>query len=50
MKKTTNILKTLSLGLFLILCGTTVFAQQDPQYTQYMYNTNAVNPAFADHA
>lgn len=47
MKKTTNILKTLSLGLFLILCGTTVFAQQDPQYTQYMYNTNAVNPAYA---
>lgn len=48
MKKTTNILKTLSLGLFLILCGTTVFAQQDPQYTQYMYNTNAVNPAYAE--
>ena len=24
-----------------------VFAQQDPQYTQYMYNMNVVNPAYA---
>ncbi len=22
-------------------------AQQDPQYTQYMYNMNVVNPAYA---
>ncbi|MET2986689.1 type IX secretion system membrane protein PorP/SprF, partial [Aureibaculum conchae] len=22
-------------------------AQQDPQYTQYMYNMNIVNPAYA---
>ena len=22
-------------------------AQQDPQYTQYMYNTVAINPAYA---
>ncbi len=25
----------------------TVFGQQDPQYTQYMYNMNIVNPAYA---
>ena len=24
-----------------------VFAQQDPQYTQYMYNQNVLNPAYA---
>lgn len=24
-----------------------IFAQQDPQYTQYMYNMNVVNPAYA---
>ena len=32
---------------FLILIG--VFsgnAQQDPQYTQYMYNTQVINPAY----
>ena len=22
-------------------------AQQDPQYTQYMYNMNVINPAYA---
>ncbi|QSW89519.1 MULTISPECIES: type IX secretion system membrane protein PorP/SprF [Flavobacterium] len=29
---------------FITIC---VSAQQDPQYTQYMYNTMAVNPAYA---
>ncbi|WP_432416616.1 PorP/SprF family type IX secretion system membrane protein [Myroides profundi] len=24
-----------------------LYAQQDPQYTQYMYNTNMINPAYA---
>ncbi|WP_347374811.1 type IX secretion system membrane protein PorP/SprF [Aequorivita sp. Q41] len=34
--------------LILILLGTfTSKAQQDPQYTQYMYNTQVVNPAYA---
>jgi len=34
--------------LLLVLLGTfTVQSQQDPQYTQYMYNTQAVNPAYA---
>ena len=35
--------------LVLLLLGTTFSsnAQQDPQYTQYMYNTIAINPAYA---
>lgn len=34
--------------LVLVLLGTTSsIAQQDPQYTQYMYNTQVVNPAYA---
>ena len=34
--------------ILLILLGTfTSTAQQDPQYTQYMYNTQVVNPAYA---
>ncbi len=32
--------------LFLLGCGW-VFAQQDAQYTQYMYNTVSVNPGYA---
>ena len=30
-----------------ILCVDFATAQQDPQYTQYMYNQNVVNPAYA---
>lgn len=30
-----------------ILSLTTTFGQQDPQYTQYMYNQNVLNPAYA---
>ena len=34
--------------ILLILLGTfSSTAQQDPQYTQYMYNTEVVNPAYA---
>lgn len=33
--------------LFLLLVGTCVNAQQDSQYTNYMYNTINVNPAYA---
>lgn len=34
--------------ILLILLGTfSTSAQQDPQYTQYMYNTEVVNPAYA---
>ncbi|MEH6772113.1 type IX secretion system membrane protein PorP/SprF [Maribacter arcticus] len=34
------------LGSLLLVCGTVV-AQQDAQYTQYMFNTMSVNPAYA---
>ncbi len=42
MKKTTLIVL-----LLCIACLDVVTAQQDPQYTQYMYNMNVVNPAYA---
>ncbi|MCW8982172.1 MULTISPECIES: type IX secretion system membrane protein PorP/SprF [Altibacter] len=42
-------MKKLSLLVLLvsILCIDYASAQQDPQYTQYMYNMNVVNPAYA---
>ncbi|WP_222983624.1 type IX secretion system membrane protein PorP/SprF [Flagellimonas meishanensis] len=33
--------------VFVLFWGTTLFGQQDAQYTQYMYNTVSVNPAYA---
>lgn len=33
--------------LALVMSAGSLFAQQDPQYTQYMYNMNVVNPAYA---
>lgn len=33
--------------LLLLIIGTTVNAQQDAQFTQYMYNTIGINPAYA---
>jgi type IX secretion system PorP/SprF family membrane protein len=33
--------------LIALTINTSSFAQQDPQYTQYMYNTMSVNPAYA---
>ncbi len=41
-----NILK-LTLYTVLALFGTQIYAQQEPQYTQYMYNMNVINPAYA---
>ena len=38
-----NLLIFLALGLY----TNTIFAQQDAQYTQYMYNTLSINPAYA---
>ncbi|MCR4030696.1 MULTISPECIES: type IX secretion system membrane protein PorP/SprF [Flavobacterium] len=36
------------IGFFVLIFSTsTIFAQQDPQYTQYMYNMNIINPAYA---
>ena len=29
------------------MSASTIFGQQDPQYTQYMYNMNILNPAYA---
>ncbi|MBR9915322.1 MAG: type IX secretion system membrane protein PorP/SprF [Algicola sp.] len=42
-----SLLKGLVLFVFCILTSNISFAQQDPQYTQYMYNTMSVNPAYA---
>ncbi len=41
--------ETIRRTVFLILClgATSLWAQQDAQYTQYMYNTMSVNPAYA---
>lgn len=36
-----------AIALVFLLIGTISFAQQDPQYTHYMYNTLSVNPAYA---
>lgn len=33
--------------LFLFLAGFQGYSQQDPHYTQYMYNMNVINPAYA---
>lgn len=33
--------------LFIVILSTGAIAQQDAQYTQYMYNTLSVNPAYA---
>ncbi|TQD33372.1 PorP/SprF family type IX secretion system membrane protein [Haloflavibacter putidus] len=38
---------TLSALFILVLSSYDSHAQQDPQYTQYMYNMNVVNPAYA---
>ena len=43
MKTSNNVVLVLAI-LFAVL---SVKAQQDPQYTQYMYNTMSINPAYA---
>ena len=40
-----NVKKTLAITLFLI--STVMYGQQDPLYTQYMYNKLAINPGYA---
>ena len=37
----------LFLGVITLLCVSFVYGQQDPQYTQYTYNMNILNPAYA---
>ena len=39
-------MKNLVIILFTILFSAQVSGQQDPQYTQYMYNMNIINPAY----
>lgn len=41
-----SLIKSLIL-VFITLLSIAVSAQQDPQYTQYMYNTMSVNPGYA---
>jgi type IX secretion system PorP/SprF family membrane protein len=33
--------------IIVLIIATQVYGQQDPQYTQYMYNMNVINPAYA---
>ena len=40
-------MKTKFIGLILVLLSGISYAQQDAQYTQYMYNTIVINPAYA---
>lgn len=46
MKVRNSISKSLVLLVFLLGLYADGFAQQDPQYTQYMYNTTNINPAY----
>ncbi|MCF6130180.1 type IX secretion system membrane protein PorP/SprF [Flavobacterium sp. AS60] len=39
-------MKTKFTGLFLVFFTVVAFAQQEGQYTQYMYNTSVINPAY----
>nr|WP_026302727.1 type IX secretion system membrane protein PorP/SprF [Psychroflexus tropicus] len=43
---TRRILHT-GLVILLLILGSQGFAQQDPNFTQYMYNTMSINPAYA---
>lgn len=47
MIQNTSFKKSLILVVFTALLSITTNAQQDPQYTQYMYNTLSVNAAYA---
>ncbi|MEC8536723.1 MAG: type IX secretion system membrane protein PorP/SprF [Bacteroidota bacterium] len=40
-------MKKLIFLFFTVLIAQQISAQQDPQYTQYMYNMNIINPAYA---
>lgn len=42
-----NKIQTILLGSFALLCMPQSYGQQDPQYTQYMYNHSMINPAYA---
>ncbi|WP_400080701.1 type IX secretion system membrane protein PorP/SprF [Winogradskyella sp. R77965] len=36
-----------SVAVLILIIGLSTHAQQDPQYTQYMYNMSVINPAYA---
>ena len=40
-------IKSLLKLIVIVFSITTVYSQQDAQYTQYMYNMNVLNPAYA---
>lgn len=42
-----KVFKLFILGLILVFVPDNSFAQQDPQFTHYMYNTLSINPAYA---
>ncbi|MUU79735.1 PorP/SprF family type IX secretion system membrane protein [Winogradskyella endarachnes] len=42
-----NKITTYSITILTLLIGLYSHAQQDPQYTQYMYNMSVINPAYA---
>ena len=46
MKKYIN-MKRFIVTIIGLMMATTIYAQQDPMYTHYMYNTLSVNPAYA---
>ena len=47
MKKLKSMQKLFFLILITTLCSIDISAQQDPHYTQYMYNMSIINPAYA---
>lgn len=46
-KINTKVMKRRIIGFIVLLISVATYAQQDAQYTQYMYNTIVVNPAYA---
>jgi type IX secretion system PorP/SprF family membrane protein len=40
-------MKNIFLKITIFFLGFVVYGQQDPHYTQYMYNMNVINPAYA---
>lgn len=40
-------IKKIGVSLLTLGCFTTMHAQQDPQFTHYMYNTTNINPAYS---
>lgn len=47
MKKRNNMNKIVLIFLLILISSVDVIAQQTPHYTQYMYNMNVMNPAYA---